>query len=139
MSQSPSLPDTQRTTQLTPEALVDEFKRQGHFDQIRKQIFQEFQQSPQLPVFLQQAENAMMHYAEKDSDRLVFRDARLRHSDFMRELDRNPLLDRLVEELSGAKEPTDSSNESGPLLGAEGRVARQVRQQLAQMARPPEA
>lgn len=139
MSDSPATPDVQQPPQLTPDALVDEFKRQGHFDQIRKQLFQEFQQSAQLAEFKEAAEACMMQYTEKEPDRLVFRDARLRHSDLMRELDRHPLLDQLVEKMGRTNAPKAEGEDeasANTLLGAHGQIAQQIRQQIVQMARP---
>lgn len=141
MSDSPATPDVQQPLQLTPDALVDEFKRQGHFDQIRKQLFQEFQQSAQLAEFKEAAEACMMQYTEKEPDRLVFRDARLRHSDLIRELDRHPLLDQLVEKMSRtdavkAEGEGQGQASADTLLGAHGQIAQQIRQQIVQMARP---
>lgn len=135
MSNSPATPDAQHPPQLTPDVLVDEFKRQGHFDQVRKQILQDFQHSAHQEEFAQEAEAAMMHYIQDNPERLVYRDARLRHSDLMRELDRTPLLDQLVAKLSANQEGSDASSDPSALLGPEGRIAKQIRRQLVQMTR----
>ncbi|WFD43966.1 hypothetical protein MPSI1_002631 [Malassezia psittaci] len=124
----------------TPSFLVDEFKRQGKFDQIRKRILHEFQQSEHFPGFLQQAEESMLRFVESHADRLVFRDARLRHSDLMRELDQNPLLDQLVENMSQQNSAGISAEPSKPaLLGQHSSTAYDIRQQIDAMVQAEDA
>ncbi|WFC99651.1 hypothetical protein MYAM1_002396 [Malassezia yamatoensis] len=124
-----------------PSFLVEEFKRQGQFDQIRKRILQEFQQSGHYPGFLQQAEESMLRFVESHADRLVFRDARLRHSDLMRELDQNPLLDQLVENIS--QQPNSAEIAADPakpaLLGQHCSTAYDIRQQIHAMVQAEDA
>ncbi|WFC96149.1 hypothetical protein MBRA1_002805 [Malassezia brasiliensis] len=143
MSESPAAQDNQAvsSTQWTPEALVEEFKRQGHFDLIRKQILHEFQQSAHHAAFVEQADTAMMDALQKRPDHYVFRDARLRHSDLLRELDQNPLLPDLVEKLATRNATSEAAGDSHgeALLGPRGRIAHQVREQLSQMLQASES
>ena len=145
MSESPAAQDKQAapSTQWTPEALVEDFKRQGHFDLIRKQILHEFQQSAHHAAFVEQADNAMMDALKKRPDHYVFRDARLRHSDLLRELDQNPLFPDLVGKLAAPHAMSESASggdgDGEALLGPRGRVGQQVREQLAQMLQASES
>ena len=111
---------------ISPESLVDEFKRQGHFDQIRKQLFLEFFQSERQRQFRDHIEAHLSLHIDHEADRLARRDARLRHSDLMHELDQHPLLDELVRELDEGP---------APLLAPEGSVTKQITGQLEAMVR----
>ncbi|PKI84038.1 hypothetical protein MVES1_002083 [Malassezia vespertilionis] len=134
MPDSPALSDPGTcTVQLTSDALIDEFKRQGHFDQARKQLFQNFQQSAHHAAFLEQSEACMMQYVDKEADRLVYRDARLRHGELMRALEQLPLFTELVESLSKQTHDMGTDVPKEAMLGAQGQIAQQMRSQLAQM------
>ena len=111
---------------LCPDALAEEFMRQGHFDQLRKQMLHEFLQSEEHAVFREQLETRLHECVTKDVDRLAFRDPRLRQSDVMRALDKDPIFDQLLSNLS-------RPGQTAPWLGEHGRLAEQVREQLTAM------
>lgn len=119
--------NTPETAFSTPEALVDEFKRQGHFDQIRKNLFNAFLQSEQHSAFQAELETFLKDHVMAEADRMVYRDARLRHSDLMHALDQQPFLEQLVRELcrNGEKE--------GGLLSDDSSISHQVHEQVATM------
>lgn len=77
---------------------MDEFKRRGYFDQVRKQLLQQFQEGHQ-GALLSELDDRLEEYVEKEADRLAFRDTRLRHADLMRHADRLPIVDSLGERL----------------------------------------
>ena len=110
----------------TPETIVDEFKRQGHFDQIRKKLFDAFLQSDQHAAFRAELEVFLKDHVMAEADRMVYRDARLRHSDLMRAFDQQPYLDELVRELcrNGDKEG---------LLSDDSPISHQVHEQVVTM------
>ncbi|WFD31708.1 hypothetical protein MSPP1_002747 [Malassezia sp. CBS 17886] len=157
---------------LTPDVLVDEcvhqrirltrrFKRQGHFDHMRKHLFQQFQHSAHQQALLEQIESHLKQHVRAEADRLAYRDARLRHSELMHEADRLPVLDKLVDAMSagdaGSAAPGDAElvgsrdagtvgsrdaetvgpglSPMGALLGQHGSIAAQVTKQITQMTR----
>ena len=105
--------------------LMTRFMRQGHFDQLRKQMLRDFLQSERHAAFREQLESYLHDYVSKDAERLAYRDARLRQSDIMHALDQHPLFDELVSDLS--KQGKES------WLGEGGRLAEQVREQVTRM------
>lgn len=125
--------DSQPALQVAPPVLVDEFKRRGHFDLLRKTLFNEFKQSPQFPAFLQQLDACLDEHLQKDLDRLASRDVRLCHSELMRELDRLPLLENLVKDLSQKREATAEQADAAPLLGSDGAMAKKIEEQVQQL------
>ncbi|WFD27321.1 hypothetical protein MNAN1_002317 [Malassezia nana] len=115
------------STLVRPETLVDEFKRQGHFDQIRKSLFQAFLQSEQHAAFRAEAEAFLKGHVMAEVDRMVYRDARLRHSDLMHALDQQPFLDQLLRELC-----RNGSTGEG-LLSDDSPITHQIREQVMAM------
>lgn len=125
--------DSQPDVQVAPHVLVDEFKRRGHFDLLRKTLFNEFKQSPQFPAFLQQLDACFDEHLQRQLDRLASRDVRLCHSELMRELERHPLLDELVKDLSRKPEPSAEQADAAPLLGSDGAMAKMIEEQVQQL------
>lgn len=118
--------NTSDTTFSTPEALVVEFKRQGHFDQIRKKLFNAFLQSDQHAPFRAELEAFLKEHVMAEADRMAYRDARLRHSDLMHALDKQPYLDQLVRDLC-------RNDDKDGLLSNDSAVSRQIRDQVVAM------
>lgn len=99
--------------------------RQGHFDQLRKEMLRDFLQSERHAAFREQLESFLHEYVSNDAERLAYRDARLRQSDVMHALDQHPLFGELVSDLS--------QHDRASWLGEDGRLAQQVRAQLTRM------
>ncbi|KAL4402090.1 hypothetical protein ACI68E_001742 [Malassezia pachydermatis] len=114
-----------------PDTLVDQYKQQGHFDQTRKALYQAFLQSEQYKEVHAKLHAFMQAYVEKGADRLVYRDARLRHSDLMHALNREPWFEEAMSALANTKD--ESQTTSQPWLDEHGDLAQQVRAQLALM------
>lgn len=87
---------------LTPRLVVEEYKRSGHFDTVRKQLFNEFQTCSHKQPFLDELETYLMQRLQGLSSeqrlRLAAQDQRLQHSE----------LSRWIEEGSGAADVVDS-------------------------------
>lgn len=86
---------------------------------------------PLKPPFLSRVEGLLTSKVTHDHERLSSWDARLQHSDLMRELDRFPVFDRLMDDLrtgTGSDEGRDMKerDEIEPILGPEGEVGREV-------------
>lgn len=81
---------------------MDEFKRRGHFDHVRKQLLQQFQENHQ-DALLSELDVRLEEYVEQEADRLALRDARLRHADLMRHADRLPIVDSLGDRLRNSQ------------------------------------
>ncbi|PWN49728.1 hypothetical protein IE53DRAFT_369520 [Violaceomyces palustris] len=86
-------------SKLTPSDIVDEFKRQGHFDEMRKALLQSFQSGGLKRPLMERIEELLVSKVEEDHSRLSSRDSRLQHDALMREIDRFPVFDRLMEDL----------------------------------------
>lgn len=80
--------------ELTPRQVVEEFKRAGHFDSIRKQLFLAFQSSAQKGAFIESIEQLLLKRLENLSDnrrqRLSMQDKRLQHSELNKWIEEDP-------------------------------------------------
>lgn len=109
---------------LSPQELVDEFKRQGHFDEIRKQLYRDLRGSERHAAFEADVSSFLLRYTREHADHLVYRDPRLRQSDLMHAVAREPLLSELVARVA------DMDGSSSAVLGEHGAVAQRIRAQL---------
>lgn len=92
---------------------------------MRKQLFLAFQESEQQAELRHAAEAEMMACVEKEADKLVFRDTRLRHSELMRHWEKDALLDRLVASVRETTKPTAAETDA--------RTTLQIRERLSAM------
>ncbi|WFD34471.1 hypothetical protein MCUN1_001312 [Malassezia cuniculi] len=106
--------------------LVDEFKRRGHFDQVRKQLLQQFQEGGQMDAILKELDDRLEEHVTREADRLAFRDARLCHADLMRHADTLPIVNSLGERLRGSHDSAE-----GALLAQDGPIAQTIAAHVA--------
>ena len=114
-------------TAVSPATQIEEFKRRGNFDVLRKELMQAFRESVHMDGFLRQLDESMLAHIDKDADRLVYRDVRLRHSDLMHELDRQAIYQETIQRLS------TPAGDGGPvpLLGAGGAITQRITERIA--------
>lgn len=102
-------PSATVTSLLTPRVVVEEFKRSGHFDAIRKKMFTSFQSSEHKNLFLHDMEKLLSQRlrdlpSEKRRN-LANKDVRLQHSELNGWLEDSPevakVIDTLFESLRG--------------------------------------
>lgn len=99
---------------MAPDALVDEFKRRGHFDMVRKQLLQQFQAGPHHDALVAELDARLAEHVDRDADRLAFRDARLRHAELLRHAERLSIVDSLGARLRDGRDADALLARDGP-------------------------
>jgi len=91
-----------------PSKLVEEFKRSGDFDRIRRELLAQFQNSEYLAAFKSRVEDVARQRLTSDHN-LLYMPQEFIHRELMQELDRFPIVERSTSELPMLNDPALST------------------------------
>lgn len=89
---------------LTPQQLVDEFKKSGEFDRLRRELFARFNESEEKEALMAKVKDIAKTRLEGDKG-LSVRSTDDVLKDVLQELDRYPVVDRALEQYSYTSDP----------------------------------
>lgn len=120
---------------LTPRDIVEECRKSGHLDAIRKEILQEFQASKMKGSFFERLESYILERMEslspKERQKLVGQDQRLRHAEITRWIEEGKgaadIFDDLFKQLQGKGGEED---QPGLFAQQDGRLEKDIRGRL---------
>jgi hypothetical protein len=132
------------STELTPRRVVEEFKRAGHFDSIRKQLFLAFQASEQKKTFVDSLDRFLLRRLEDLSvnqrHRLASQDKRLQHSELNKWIEEDPTAAEAFQSLFLSLRPSaseanseSSSKDDKQFLDVGGKLAEDVHSRLSDL------
>ncbi|KAJ8501421.1 hypothetical protein ONZ51_g572 [Trametes cubensis] len=93
------------STIKNPTQLVEEFKKSGEFDRLRRELLKEFRQSEGMPAFLARVEDIAKQKLASDP-KLQFMPEATVTREIMQELERYPIVERAVSDVSSLSNPT---------------------------------
>ncbi|KAH9894221.1 complex proteins associated with Set1p component shg1-domain-containing protein [Cubamyces lactineus] len=93
------------STIKTPAQLVEEFKKSGEFDRLRRELLKEFRQSEGMPAFLARVEDIAKQKLASDPKLQFMPEANVTR-EIMQELERYPIVERAVSDVSSLSNPT---------------------------------
>ncbi|KIM67836.1 hypothetical protein SCLCIDRAFT_46662, partial [Scleroderma citrinum Foug A] len=82
---------------LNPKQLVDEFKKSGEFDRLRRELFTQFQRSDRIAAFKSRVDDIARQRLASDH-KLIQMPHDAVHRELMGEIDRYPIIERVVAE-----------------------------------------
>ncbi|KAF8558812.1 hypothetical protein OG21DRAFT_982304 [Imleria badia] len=85
------------TTTTSPEELIDEFKKSGEFDRLRRELLTQFQHSERMASLQSRVEDIARQLLATDGD-LIQQSQDAIYRELMGEIDRYPILERAVAE-----------------------------------------
>ncbi|KAF9451744.1 hypothetical protein P691DRAFT_807089 [Macrolepiota fuliginosa MF-IS2] len=91
-----------------PNKLVEEFKKSGEFDRIRRELLAQFQSSEGLATFKSRVEDVARQRLTNDHN-LLYMPQEFIHRELMQELDRFPIVERSTSELPILNDPALST------------------------------
>ncbi|TFK73028.1 hypothetical protein BDN72DRAFT_257614 [Pluteus cervinus] len=101
---------TKRKMPITsPAQLVDEFKKSGEFDRLRRELLIQFQQSDGFATFKSKTEDIARQRLTSDNT-LRYMPPETVQRELMQELDRYPIVERAVADLRQFSDPSFSDN-----------------------------
>lgn len=120
---------------LTPRDVVEECRKSGHLDAIRKEILQEFQASKIKESFFERLEKYMLerleHLTPKQRQKLAGQDQRLQHAELTRWIEEGKgaadIFDDLFKQLQGKSGEED---QPGLFAQQDGRLEKDIRGRL---------
>ncbi|KAI0334811.1 hypothetical protein GY45DRAFT_1343175 [Cubamyces sp. BRFM 1775] len=92
------------STIKNPTQLVEEFKKSGEFDRLRRELLKEFRQSEGMPAFLARVEDIAKQKLASDP-KLQFMPEATVTREIMQELERYPIVERAVSDVSSLSNP----------------------------------
>ncbi|KAI0721918.1 hypothetical protein C8T65DRAFT_629651 [Cerioporus squamosus] len=88
-----------------PTQLVEEFKKSGEFDRLRRELLKEFRQSEGVASFLARVDEIVKEKLASDPKLQYMPEANVSR-EVMQELDRYPIVERAVQDVRLLKDPT---------------------------------
>ncbi|TFK86822.1 hypothetical protein K466DRAFT_663468 [Polyporus arcularius HHB13444] len=88
-----------------PTQLVEEFKKSGEFDRLRRELLKEFRQSEGVAAFLARVDEIAKEKLASDPKLQYMPEANISR-EVMQELDRYPIVERAVQDVGRLKDPT---------------------------------
>ncbi|KAG6330406.1 hypothetical protein ID866_8681 [Astraeus odoratus] len=82
---------------LNPKQLVDEFKKSGEFDRLRRELLSQFQRSDRITAFKTRVDDIARQRLASDQ-KLIHMPHDTIHRELMGEIDRYPIIERAVAE-----------------------------------------
>ncbi|KAI0773817.1 complex proteins associated with Set1p component shg1-domain-containing protein [Fomes fomentarius] len=107
-----------------PTQMVEEFKKSGEFDRLRRQLLKEFRQSEGVAAFLTRVEDIAKQKLASDPQLQYMPEANVSR-EIMQELDRYPIVERAVQDFPLLSDPVlaNSMRESMRKILQENRTA----------------
>ncbi|KAI0771483.1 hypothetical protein BD413DRAFT_548907 [Trametes elegans] len=93
------------STITNPTQLVEEFKKSGEFDRLRRELLKDFRQSEGLAAFLARVEDIAKQKLESDPKLQYMPEATVTR-EIMQELERYPIVERAVSDLPALSSPS---------------------------------
>ncbi|RPD61971.1 hypothetical protein L226DRAFT_535348 [Lentinus tigrinus ALCF2SS1-7] len=88
-----------------PTQLVEEFKKSGEFDRLRRELLKEFRQSEGVAAFLARVDDIAKEKLASDPKLQYMPEANVSR-EIMQELDRYPIVERAVQDVRLLKDPS---------------------------------
>ncbi|KAI0366390.1 hypothetical protein BV20DRAFT_1026378, partial [Pilatotrama ljubarskyi] len=95
-----------------PTQLVEEFKKSGEFDRIRRELLKEFRQSEGMAAFLARVEDIAKQKLASDPKLQYMPEASVTR-EIMQELERYPIVERAVSEVHSLSNPNFTAGVRG--------------------------
>ncbi|KDQ64894.1 hypothetical protein JAAARDRAFT_28547 [Jaapia argillacea MUCL 33604] len=92
-----------------PTQLVDEFKKSGEFDRLRRQLLSQFQKGDGVEAFMARVDDIARQKLNSDQ-RMQFMQPEAVHRELLQEMERYPLVERAVADLRVLSDPSFSAN-----------------------------
>ncbi|OBZ71918.1 hypothetical protein A0H81_08280 [Grifola frondosa] len=93
---------------LNPTQLVDEFKKSGEFDRLRRELLAQFRHSEGMPAFMSRIEDIARQKLDADP-KLQYMSEPAVARELMQELDRYPVVERAVADVRILSDPAFAS------------------------------
>ncbi|KZT27005.1 hypothetical protein NEOLEDRAFT_1061726 [Neolentinus lepideus HHB14362 ss-1] len=92
-----------------PTQLVDEFKKSGEFDRLRRELLKQFQKGDGIESFMARVEDIARQRINADQ-KLQYMPPEAVHRELMQEIDRYPLVERAVADVCMFSDPGFAAN-----------------------------